>query len=247
MSKKKIIVYLPAYNSARTLKKTVELIPKDSFDELLLVDDGSKDQTIKVARRLKIPTVALPHNVGYGGNQKVGYLECLRRDADIVMVLHPDAQYDPRKVPEMVKPILEGKADVVMGSRFLPNWKEAVRGNMPTYKIVFNQILTFFQNLFFGTHFAETHTGCWAYSRKFLETVPFLRNGNGWGCGSQLLAQAIFFDFKVIEIPVFSRYHKEMSSTNLKQSLIYGSGALWSAFDCWLNKHNLHRNRLFMR
>lgn len=246
-NKKKVIVYLPAYNSAKTLVKTVKYIPKQSYDELLLVDDGSRDSTVRIAKQLGILTVALPHNVGYGGNQKIGYFFCLTRGADVVMMLHPDAQYDPRKVSDMVRPILDGKADVVMGSRFLPTWKEARRGGMPVYKIFFNRLLTVFQNWLFGTHLSETHSGCWAFSRKFLETVPFLRNGNGWSCGSQLLAQAIFFGFTIAEVPVFSRYHKDMSSANLKQSLTYGSGALWSAFDCWLNKHGLRRSRIFMR
>lgn len=247
MKKKKVIVYLPAYNSAKTLGKTVKLIPKGSYDELLLVDDGSRDNTVTIAKKLKITTVVLPHNVGYGGNQKIGYFESLRHGADIVMVLHPDAQYDPKKIPEMVRPILEGKADVVLGSRFLPSWREAVRGGMPLYKIFFNIILTMIQNFLFKTKFAETHTGCWAYSRQFLETVPFFRNTNGYVHGSQLLAQAVFFNFKIVEVPVFCVYHKEMSSANFRQSLVYGLGTLWAALECRMNKNGWIHSRIFSR
>ena len=173
----KIIVTMPAYNAAKTLLKTFEEIPKGLVSEVILVDDCSKDDTVAVGSTLDIKIIRHPHNVGYGGNQKTCYLEALRDGADIVIMLHPDYQYDPLKIPEMVQPILDGKADIVLGSRLLGGG--ALKGGMPMYKFISNRFLTTMQNLVLGTNLSEFHTGYRAYSREFLERDHF--------CVTQLL------------------------------------------------------------
>src|SRR5271170_934625 len=159
----RIVVTMPAYNAAKTLLKTFEEIPKGLVSEIIMVDDCSKDDTVAVGSTLDIKIIRHPHNVGYGGNQKTCYLEALRDGADIVIMLHPDYQYDPKKIPEMVAPILEGKADIVLGSRFFEGG--ALRGGMPFYKFVANRFLTGCQNAVLGTRLSEFHTGYRSYSR----------------------------------------------------------------------------------
>ena len=220
----KVIVTMPAYNAAKTLIKTFDDIPKGLVSEFILVDDCSQDDTVAVGSTLPIKVVRHPHNVGYGGNQKTCYLEALRDGADIIVMLHPDYQYDPKKLPELIAPILEGKADIVLGSRFLGGG--ALRGGMPYYKFVANRFLTTCQNLTLGTHLSEFHTGYRAYSRKFLETVPFLRNSIAFVFDAEILCQAVYFNFRVAEIGVETRYFPEASSINFLNSVKYGMGVL---------------------
>ena len=171
----KVIVVMPAYNAALTLPSTKQSIPDGVVDSIILVDDNSPDNTVQVAEGLGVEVIAHPHNVGYGGNQKTCYMEALRQGADVVVMLHPDGQYDPRILQEMIEPIIRGEADMTLGSRFLrPGGARA--GGMPRYKIVANRFLTTVENYVLGTHFSELHTGYRAYSRQFLETIPFLRN-----------------------------------------------------------------------
>lgn len=220
----KVIVTMPAYNAAKTLIKTFDDIPKGLISEIILVDDCSDDDTAAIGSSLDIKVVRHPHNVGYGGNQKTCYLEALRDGADIVIMLHPDYQYDPKKIPEMVAPILDGQADIVLGSRFLGGG--ALRGGMPYYKFIANRFLTACQNLVLGTHLSEFHTGYRAYSREFLETVPFLRNSIAFVFDAQILCQAVYFGFRIAEIGVETRYFKEASSINFWNSVQYGLGVL---------------------
>lgn len=220
-----IVVVMPAYNAARTLADTQASIPRDLVSKVILVDDHSRDDTVPVAKELGVEVIAHPHNVGYGGNQKTCYMEALREGADVVVMIHPDGQYDPELLPSMVEPILRGEADMTLGSRFLqPGGPTA--GGMPKYKIVANRFLTTVENYILGTHFSELHTGYRAYSRKFLETVPFLRNSNDFVFDTQVIAQAVAFDQKVHEVPVSTKYFPEASSTTLRQSVVYGCKTL---------------------
>ncbi len=216
-----IIVVMPAYNAAETLVETQGSIPPDLIDRVILVDDHSRDDTVPVAKELGVDVIAHPHNVGYGGNQKTCYMEALRQGADVVVMLHPDGQYDPELLPAMVAPIVNGEADMTLGSRFLRPGGPAA-GGMPKYKIAANRFLTTVENYVLGTHFSELHTGYRAYSRRFLETVPFLRNSNDFVFDSQIIAQSVVFEQRVKEIPVETKYFPEASSTNLRQSTVYG-------------------------
>lgn len=220
----RVIVTMPAYNAAKTLLKTFEDIPKGLVHEVILVDDCSQDDTAKTASSIGIKVIRHPHNVGYGGNQKTCYLEALRDGADVVIMLHPDYQYDPCKIPEMIAPILSGKADIVLGSRLLNGG--ALKGGMPIYKFISNRFLTTMQNLVLGTNLSEFHTGYRAYSRAFLERVPFLRNSLAFVFDAEILAQAVYFGFRIDEIPVETRYFPEASSINFLNSVKYGLGVL---------------------
>lgn len=221
----KIIVVMPAYNAALTVEDTQASIPPGLVSKVILVDDHSRDNTVPVAEEAGIEVIAHPHNVGYGGNQKTCYMAALREGADVVVMLHPDGQYDPAILPAMVQPIIDGEAEMTLGSRFLqPGGPTA--GGMPKYKIVANRFLTTVENYILGTHYSELHTGYRAYSRKFLETVPFLRNSNDFVFDTQIIAQSVAFDLPVKEVPVQTKYFPEASSTTIKQSVIYGCKTL---------------------
>lgn len=212
---------MPAYNAARTLADTEASIPRDLVSKVILVDDHSRDDTVPVAEQLGVEVIVHPHNVGYGGNQKTCYMAALRQQADVVVMLHPDGQYDPELLPAMVEPIVRDEADMTLGSRFLRPGGPRI-GGMPRYKILANRFLTTVENYVLGTHFSELHTGYRAYSRKFLETVPFLRNANDFVFDTQVIAQAVAFEMRVEEVPVATRYFPEASSTTIRQSLVYG-------------------------
>ncbi|SRR5579875_1689966 len=239
----RVIVTMPAYNAARTLLKTFEEIPKGTVSEVIMVDDCSKDDTVAVGSTLDIKIIRHPHNVGYGGNQKTCYLEALRDGADVVIMLHPDYQYDPRKIPEMVAPILAGQADIVLGSRFLGGG--ALKGGMPVYKFIANRFLTTMQNLVLGTRLSEFHTGYRAYSRRFLEQVPFLRNSIAFVFDAEILCQAVYFNFRIAEIGVETRYFAEASSINFWNSVKYGLGVLGTLVKYWCARNGLLQSSLF--
>ncbi|HEY9683965.1 MAG TPA: glycosyltransferase family 2 protein [Oculatellaceae cyanobacterium] len=239
----KIVVTMPAYNAAATLERTYMDIPLEIVSEIILVDDFSADQTVAVGHQLNISVVKHPHNVGYGGNQKTCYMEALRKEADIVIMLHPDYQYDPTKIPELIAPLLDRKADVVLGSRFLNGG--ALKGGMPLYKFICNRFLTFCQNYILGTNLSEFHTGFRAYSRNFLETVPFLRNSNQFVFDAEILCQAVAFEFTIAEIGVGTRYFPEASSINFKNSMRYGFGCLSTLAKFVIHKSGWHKFALF--
>ncbi len=241
-----VMVGMPAYNAARTLAQTWHAIPKEWVDRVILVDDSSRDETVKVAEELKLHVIRHPHNVGYGGNQKTCYMEALRLGADVVVMLHPDGQYDPTLLPDLVRPILAGEADLVLGSRFATKGG-ARKGGMPLYKFVANRFLTTVENIVLGAHFSELHTGYRAYIRRFLETVPFLRNSNDFAFDTEVVAQAVSFGFKVAEVPVETRYFPEASSATFGQSLVYGFKTLWVMAKHLANRLGLRRSRLFRR
>jgi glycosyltransferase involved in cell wall biosynthesis len=239
-----VLVVMPAYNAARTVCETWEAIPADAVDEILLVDDGSSDDTIEVARQLSINTISLPHNVGYGGNQKVCYLEALRVGADVVVMLHPDGQYDPVLLPQLVAPIADKEADLVLGSRMLdPGGARA--GGMPLYRFVANKALTKIENAALARNFSELHTGYRAYSRQFLETIPFLRNSNNFVFDTQVIAQAIAFDQRVVEVPIHTRYHADASSTSMRANIVYGFSTLAVMAQWKLHQAGVWRSMLF--
>jgi glycosyltransferase involved in cell wall biosynthesis len=224
----KVVIVMPAYNAARTIAETVRAIPEGYYDEIVVVDDHSRDDTVERARALNLKAIRHPHNVGYGGNQKTCYMEALRDGAGVVVMLHPDGQYDPAIIPEMVRPIHEGRADMVLGSRMMVPGA-AKRGGMPLWKRIANRFLTASENLAMGREFTECHTGYRAYSRRFLETVPFLRNSNGFVFDTEVIFQAVHFGLPVVEVPVSSRYFDDASSVGFRQGVVYGLGTLWTA------------------
>lgn len=230
MATQKVIVVMPAYNAARTLERTYNDIPPGVVDHVILVDDVSQDETVDVARRLGLQVVIHVQNRGYGGNQKTCYLEALREGADIVVMLHPDYQYDSTLIPEMIAPIQAGRCDMVLGSRLLrtpgQTGNPALGGGMPIWKYVSNRFLTICENTVFGQRLSECHTGFRAYSRKLLETIPFLLNSDDFVFDTEVIAQAVAFGFKIEEIAVPTRYFDEASSVNFRRSVVYGLATL---------------------
>jgi glycosyltransferase involved in cell wall biosynthesis len=241
----RIIVVLPAYNAAKTLEKTYEDIPRDKIFKIILVDDVSQDQTVEVAKALGLSVVIHIQNRGYGGNQKTCYLEALKEGADVVVMLHPDHQYDSKLVPEMVEPVLSGRADMVMGSRILNG--RALEGGMPFWKFLANRILTTAENLIYRTKLTDCHSGFRAYSRKLLTTIPFLLNSDDFVFDSQVIAQAVYMGFTIDEIPVQARYFPEASSVNFKVSTIYGLKTVGVMVRFCLQRLGLIHSRFFDR
>jgi glycosyltransferase involved in cell wall biosynthesis len=241
----KVIVVMPAYNAAHTLERTYNDLPKEVVDQVILVDDVSKDETVQVARRLGLEVVIHIQNKGYGGNQKTCYLEALKAGADIVVMLHPDYQYDSRLVPELIAPIAEGKADMMLGSRFLSG--QTLAGGMPIWKYISNRFLTIAENLTLGLRLSEAHTGFRAYSRAMLETIPFLLNSDDFVFDTQVIAQAVAFGFRIDEIAVPTRYFKEASSVNFRRSVQYGLATLWVMLRYRANRWGLARCDEFRR
>ena len=207
---------MPAYNAAKTLEDTFRAIPAGYYDEIVVVDDHSRDETTALARRLNLKAIRHPHNVGYGGNQKTCYMEALRDGADIVVMLHPDGQYDPAIIPEMIRPIPEGRADMVLGSRMMTPGRSQARAacrsgsGSPTASSPRSRTWRM------GRRFSECHTGYRAYSRRFLETVPFLRNSNGFVFDTEVIFQAVHFGLPVVEVPISTRYFAEASSVGFR-------------------------------
>jgi glycosyltransferase involved in cell wall biosynthesis len=236
---------MPAYNAARTLERTYNDLPRDVVDHIILVDDVSQDETVEIARRLGLKVVIHIQNRGYGGNQKTCYLEALKDDADVVVMLHPDNQYDSTLVPQLVAPILEGRADLVLGSRFLNG--QTLAGGMPIWKYVSNRFLTIVENMALGQHLSECHTGFRAYSRRMLETIPFLLNSDDFVFDTEVIAEAVAFGFQLTEIPVPTRYFPEASSVNFRRSVTYGLATLQVMGRYWLDRHGLRPAPQFRR
>jgi glycosyltransferase involved in cell wall biosynthesis len=216
----KVIVVMPAYNAAKTLRITYDAIPKDDVDQVILVDDGSHDETLQVAKELKLEVFVHARNFGYGGNQKTCYTEALKAEADIVVMLHPDYQYDPTLLPNLIAPIKVGEADVVLGSRLMGG--NVVQQGMPWWKFLGNRFLTGLQNRILGQRLSEYHTGYRAFSRRVLEEVPFLLNSDNFVFDQEMLVQAIHLGFRIKEVPVPTRYFPEASSASFRASVIYG-------------------------
>ncbi len=219
--KKKVTIVMPAYNAEKTVEKTYRDIPKGCYDEIILVDDVSRDKTVEVAKKLGLIVIQHQKNKGYGGNQKTCYTEALKRGADIVVLLHPDYQFDPKAIPELIKPLLEETADVVYGSRMMMK-DSAKKGGMPFYKRLGNRLLTLYFNLMLGTRLTDAATGLIAYGRKVLETIPFNKNSDGFTFDEEAIIQCKFFGFRMTEVPIITRYEKDSSSISLKKSIKYG-------------------------
>ncbi|MBI4436841.1 MAG: glycosyltransferase family 2 protein [Candidatus Omnitrophica bacterium] len=232
--KKKVTIVLPAYNAAKTLKKTIDDIPPGIADEVLLVDDRSRDETVEIARNLGILFVVHPRNLGYGGNQKTCYAWALEQGADVVVMLHPDYQYDPKVVPELVKPILEDRADAVFGSRMMKGG--ALEGGMPLWKHNANILLTAIENVVLSTYLTEYHSGFRAYSRKALERIAFKKNSNGFVFDTEIIVQLLIHGFRIEEIPIKTRYFDEASTIGFWPSVLYGLAILKT-----LSKFLFHR------
>jgi glycosyltransferase involved in cell wall biosynthesis len=223
----KIIVVLPAYNAVETLERTVRDLPP-LVDEIILVDDGSRDGTAALARRLGLTVFEHDHNLGYGGNQKTCYRLALEHQADIVVMVHPDYQYDPRLVKYFAEFIGDGYFDVVLGSR-IRSRRETIAAGMPRYKYVANRVLTIYENLVSGYNLSEWHTGMRAYSRQVLERINWSANSNDFVFDSQVLFQIVAKRFRIGEIPVPVRYFPEASSINFWRSWRYGWATVWTS------------------
>jgi glycosyltransferase involved in cell wall biosynthesis len=231
---KKVWVFLPAYNARKTLEKTYRDIPRDLVHEILLVDDGSRDGTPELARSLSVRTVVHERNLGYGANQKTGFRIALAEGADIIVLLHPDYQYDPRIIPELIRPIQEGRADVVLGSRM--RGFEALRRGMPVYKFLGNIFLTGMENVFLRTGFSELHTGLRAYSRPALQAIPLEKNSDDFVFDSEVIAELLSRGFRFAEIYSPAHYSPDSSSIGFFRSVAYGLGTLLVIF-----RYSFHR------
>ena len=240
----KVIVVMPAMNAAATLRATVADIPRNWVDEVILVDDASGDDTVELARRLPLHVIWHPHNAGYGANQKTCYLEALQRDAEVVVMLHPDGQYEPALIPRMIEPILAGRADLVLGSRLAAPGM-AVANGMPRWKWFANRFLTICENAVLRTDLSEAHSGYRAYSRRLLLTVPFLRNSNDFAFDSELIMQAVHFGMRIEEVPAAGRYHDDASSVRFRAGAVYGIKTLWAAARLLLHRSGVLASPIF--
>jgi glycosyltransferase involved in cell wall biosynthesis len=239
----KIIVVLPAYNAATTLRQTYDEIPHDIVDEIILIDDASSDATVEMAQTLGIPTVRHDRNRGYGGNQKTCYTMALARGADIVVMLHPDYQYTPKLVTAMAAMIASEQFDVVLASRILG--QGALAGGMPLYKYISNRFLTLFENIMIGQKLSEYHTGYRAWSRAVLEKLPLQNNSEDFVFDNQMLAQCTHFGFRIGEISCPTKYFADASSINFKRSVVYGLGVLKTSVQYRLQRMGLITSPLF--
>jgi glycosyltransferase involved in cell wall biosynthesis len=234
----RVVIVMPAYNAARTLERTYADIPHDLVHKIILVDDVSRDETVDVARSLGLDVIIHRQNRGYGGNQKTCYAAALEAGADIVVMLHPDYQYDATRIPDLIAPIEAGQRDLMLGSRFLG---DPLAGGMPAWKYVANRFLTEVENVAFGLRLSEYHTGLRAYSRRLLETIPFQRNSDDFVFDQELIAQVVAAGLRdrIGEIAVPTRYFAEASSVGFKRSVVYGTSTLRV-----VSRYLLHRFRL---
>ncbi|HEX3152588.1 MAG TPA: glycosyltransferase family 2 protein [Gemmataceae bacterium] len=242
----RVIAVLPAYNAERTLAATLADFPAACVDEILLVDDGSTDNTVAVAREMGLTVIVHPKNRGYGGNQKSCYQYALETGADVVVMIHPDYQYDARVIPHAVGLIELGICDVVLGSR-VRSRKEALKCGMPWWKYFSNRALTFIENVALGQNLGDFHSGFRVYRRNVLETIPFERNSDDFVFDTQFLAQAVHFGFRLGDLPVPVRYFDEASSINFKRSTVYGIRTLTTMARFWLHRTWLWRSKLFQK
>jgi glycosyltransferase involved in cell wall biosynthesis len=239
------IVVMPAYNAAKTLERTYADIPADVVDHVILVDDVSKDETVEIARRIGLEVHVHDQNKGYGGNQKTCYDAALAAGADVVVMLHPDYQYDATRIPQLIAPILEGTHDLMLGSRFLG---DPLAGGMPKWKYVSNRALTLTENVAFGLRLSEYHTGLRAYSRRLLEAIPYHLNSDDFVFDQELIAQVVAVGgLRIGEIAVPTRYFEEASSVGFKRSVVYGLSTLRVVLRYLLHRTGLRRSRKLAR
>lgn len=241
----RVIAVMPAYNAERTLVATVGDIPVGSVDEIILVDDCSSDRTVELAQEMGLTVLQHEQNLGYGGNQKTCYREALARGADIVVMIHPDYQYDSRVISHAVGFIELGICDVVLGSR-IRSRAEALQGGMPVYKYLSNRFLTVMENVALGQNLGDFHSGFRVYRREVLEAIPFEKNSDDFVFDTQFLVQAIHFGFRLGDIPVPVRYFDEASSINFRRSVTYGLSTLGVVSRYWLHRLGIHRCPLLL-
>ncbi|MHB8959652.1 MAG: glycosyltransferase family 2 protein [Candidatus Limnocylindrales bacterium] len=236
----KVVIVMPAYNAAKTLERTYADIPHDIVHHVILVDDVSRDETVEVARKLGLEVITHRQNRGYGGNQKTCYDRALEWGADVVVMLHPDYQYDATRIPALVAPIVSGEKDLMLGSRFLG---DPLAGGMPRWKYISNRFLTGVENAAFGLHLSEYHTGLRAYSRRLLETIPYRLNSDDFVFDQDLIAQVVAAGgLAVGEIAVPTRYFDEASSVNFSRSVVYGLSTLRVVSRYLLHRTGLRRS-----
>ncbi len=240
---KKLVVIMPAYNAEKTLYQTYSELPHEYVDEVILVDDASRDRTAEIARELGIKTIIHTENKGYGGNQKTCYSEALKHGADIVVMVHPDYQYSPRLVTAMASMIASGHYDIILGSRILGG--ASLKGGMPFYKYISNRFLTLIENIILGVKLSEYHTGFRAFTREVLETLPLMENNDDFVFDNEMLVQAVFFGFKIGEISCPTKYFDDASSINFRRSVKYGLGVLTTSVKFALQKRGIRQFPIF--
>jgi glycosyltransferase involved in cell wall biosynthesis len=240
---RKVIVIMPAYNAERTLQRTLDDIPMDWVDDIILVDDHSHDGTVELARKIGLQVFAHPQNKGYGGNQKTCYTEALKQGAEIVVMVHPDHQYDPTVIPQMIQPILDGRCDAVFGSRMLGG--HPLEGGMPKWKYLANIFLTAVENATFYMYLTEYHSGLRAYSRRYLETVAFMADSDDFVFDSEIIAQGVLHRMKIREVPIETRYFQEASQIGLGRSIVYGLSILKTLVKFKLHKKGILKFAMF--
>ncbi len=245
LHEQKVVVVMPAYNAEKTLRQTYDAMPNDLLHKVILVDDASQDHTAEVARELGLETIVHDRNKGYGGNQKTCYRAALEAGADIVVMLHPDYQYEPRLIEAMAAMIASGVYEVVLGSRILA--QNSLAGGMPFYKYVSNRLLTFVQNILIGQKLSEYHTGYRAFNRQVLEALPLESNSDDFIFDNQMLVQAVFHGFKIGEISCPTKYFADASSINFKRSVEYGLGVLKCSFHFFIQKRGWADYPLFRK
>ena len=237
----RVVIVMPAYNAARTLERTYADIPHDLVDHLILVDDVSQDETVEIARQLGLEVIIHRQNLGYGGNQKTCYDRALEWGADVVVMLHPDYQYDATRIPDLVAPILAREKDLMLGSRFMG---DPLAGGMPRWKYVSNRFLTGVENAAFGLRLSEYHTGLRAYSRRLLEAIPYRLNSDDFVFDQELIAQVVAVGgLGVGEIAVPTRYFEEASSVGFRRSVVYGLSTLRVVARYLLHRSGIRRSR----
>jgi glycosyltransferase involved in cell wall biosynthesis len=240
----KVLVVMPAYNAEATLERTVRDIPNGIVDEVILVDDCSNDRTVEIAERLDLTVIRHNENQGYGANQKTCYDELLKRKPDIVVMIHPDYQYDPRVIPYAVGFIAIDICDVIIGSR-IRDRKEAIKGGMPLYKYFSNRFLTIIENIALGQNLGDFHSGFRVFKREVLERINYHNNSDSFVFDTQLLAQAVYSGFRIGDVPIPARYFPEASSIGLRRSIVYGLGTLGVVIKYLLQRFRLYRFKLF--
>jgi len=241
---KKVIIVLPAYNAEKTLENTLKDIPVGVADEIILVDDASTDGTVGLARKIGITVLEHDRNQGYGANQKTCYTTALDKGAEIIVMIHPDYQYDPRIIPFAIGFLATGICDIIIGSRVRTR-RETLEGGMPIYKYISNRILTIFENIALGQNLGDFHSGFRAYRREVLKTVDFFQNSDDFVFDTEFLAQAVYHNFRIGDVPIPTRYFAEASSINFRRSLKYGIQTVMVMLKFALAKWGIHKSRIF--
>ncbi len=240
---KKVIVVMPAYNAEKTLERTLKDIPNDCVDEIILTDDCSQDGTVELAKKLGLQVFVHQKNMGYGANQKTCYDEAFKLGGDIIVMVHPDHQYDPKVIPQLIKPLLNEECDAVFGSRMLGG--RPLEGGMPKWKYLANIFLTALENAVFYMYLTEYHSGFRAYSRKYLETVKYKLNSDDFVFDSEIIAQGVVHNIRIKEIPIKTRYFKEASQIGFWRSVVYGLSTLKMLVKFKLHKKGIKKFRMF--